>query len=770
MGFPYLAPFKDWVKSVLEDREASYSVGGNTNSTNNHLKMPWATLTSAAKVVQSSSLKSLDADARKLEFQNIIKQNSTKSSDYFGCIIRNNINSPELTYQQTETIVGVDFKGSPIKVIGETNRRVSTPIIEAIDIDTDGANNTLKTARITIRCFSLKQFEMFELFFCKPGMNILLEYGDNTLDTYRGKKKATDVVPGAYSNSAYVSGQLFDKTDYSGFINNFSNYYRFNNTSLKVFQKHVEKSMGSYDLVAGKVTDYSFSVDEDGTYTVSLEVSQGNQMSLAIPVNIGNDKSTTATQGTSTLPFWQQCVSQMAADLDIEPSKLTISKEEVDKEFFNWGKVNEEKQDEVASSESYVSLRFVLEKLMNYSLNMQGAYDIDTFRFTIPQYDVDGSMKDYIPIRSHKNIISTTTDILFPNNKMVRFRAPIKGSKEQDVIQIHKDTIDGSINGYSLNEGKTIKNSDGSIVNPTLSDGNTNGNALNIFINYKIIAQAWKASYTRKDFLASILNSINGASLGKFRLTNSSYEEGKTASIMDWTSTSDTIIDEKNIYKFKVNSLESNVRNFSFNFEMSNLVAGRTVFNAQQFLIKALKEKPEQASTDGIIPLPPAIYQEFDNSLMSNADGFFSVNMIDLKALEKNYNASIKTQTAPEDDKKDAPDNQAKDYSDIIDSKSIKFKKSRGDIKPLIFTDKDLIKKYISAPISDAKSTLSPIEVTVGIDGMNGFNCGEYFRINGIPEIYNQIGVFQITNIKHNISNDGWITTIEAQHRITPKN
>ena len=75
MGFPYLAPFKDWVKNVLEDREASYSVGGNTNSTANHLKMPWATLTSAAKVVQSSSLKSLDADARKLEFQNIIKQN-----------------------------------------------------------------------------------------------------------------------------------------------------------------------------------------------------------------------------------------------------------------------------------------------------------------------------------------------------------------------------------------------------------------------------------------------------------------------------------------------------------------------------------------------------------------------------------------------------------------------------------------------------------------------------------------------------------------------
>jgi hypothetical protein len=770
MGFPYLAPLKDWVKNVLEDREASYSVGSNTNITNNHLKMPWATLTSAAKVVQSTSLKELDADARKIEFQNIIKENSTKSSDYFGCIIRNNINSAELSYQQSETIVGIDFKGDPIKVIGEKNRRVSTPIIESIDIDTDGANNTLKSAKLTIRCFSLKQFEMFELFFCKPGMNVLVEYGDNTLDIYRGTKKATDVVKGAYSNSAYVSGQLFDKTNYTSFIENFSNYYRFNNTSLKVFQQHVEKSLGSYDMVAGKVTDYSFSIEENGTYVVNLEVSQGNQMSLAIPVNTGNTKSTIGSPATNDTPFWKQCINQMAADLDIEISKLIVSKEEVDKEFFNWGKVNDDKKDEVASSESYVTLRFVLEKLMNYSLNMQGAYDVDTFRFDIPLYDVDGSMKEYIPIRSHKNIISTNTDIIFPNKEMVKFRAPIKGSKEQDTIQIAKETIDGSINGYSLNEGKVIKNSDGSITNPTLSDGNTNGNALNIFINYKIIVQAWKASYTRKDFLASILNSINGASLGKFRLTINSYEEGKTATVMDWTSTSDVIIDEKNIYKFKVNSLESNVRNFSFNFEMSNLVAGRTVFNAQQFLIKALKEPKGAVTPDGIIPLPPAIYQEFDNSLMSNADGFFSINMIDLKALEKNYNSAIKTETVPEDDKKETPNNEVKDYTDIIDKKSIKFKKSKSDIKPLIFTDKDLIKKYISAPVSDAKSTLSPIEVTVGIDGLNGINCGEYFRINGIPEIYNQIGVFQVTNVKHNISADGWLTTLEAQHRITPKN
>jgi hypothetical protein len=72
----------------------------------------------------------------------------------------------------------------------------------------------------------------------------------------------------------------------------------------------------------------------------------------------------------------------------------------------------------------------------------------------------------------------------------------------------------------------------------------------------------------------------------------------------------------------------------------------------------------------------------------------------------------------------------------------------------------------VKLPCKDIKSTLSPIEITLVIDGINGFNCGEYFRLNGVPEIYNQIGVFQITNTKHSVAIDGWKTTLEASFRI----
>ena len=769
MPFPYLAPVKDWVVKVLKEREYSTKPVDSTSPTtinnnfNSVLKMPFAVLTSGAKVTQVTGLKGMDAKARGAKLEELYRSKDSKTSDYLGCIIRNDL-SREAKYQLEESYIGVDFAGKKIKVVGESNRRISCPIIEGIEIDTDGANNTLKVARVTARCFSLKQFEMFELFFCRPGMNVLVEFGDNTLDTYRFKDKKP---ANTYSNSAEVSSMLFPKNDYQKFIDVFSSYYRFTNTSFKLFQQHVEKSLGSYDFVAGKVTDYNFGIEPDGTYNVTLEISQGNQMSLAIPVNIGNNTSTIGTAAKSDVKEFDQWIAQLAADLNITKDNLLASEADWKNEFFNWGKVSDTKKDETASTERYVSLRFILKKLMNYSLHQNG-YEKDTFEFKIPKYDVDGSEKEYIPIRSHKNIISSNTEILYPNDKMVTFRAPINNSKvkEGDTIQVSDKTINCNVNGYSVNEGLTIKDSAGNIINPKTTDGGCCGNALNIFINYKTLVQAWKSAYTRMEFLGAILDAINKNSYGKFRLVRANHAEGVSASILDYTGQSDVKINEE-IYRFNTNTINSNVIDFSFNFEMSNLVAGRTVFNAQRFLVNALKDLKKEDKELETIPLPPSVFENFDNSMMSNADGFFSLNMIDLKALEANYTDSAKKESVPEDDAEPKP-NEAPNYTDIIDSKSIKFKFKDG-IKVLIFADADTIKKKVSAPADDIKTTLSPIEVTLVLDGINGFNCGEYFRINGVPEIYNQIGVFQITNTKHSIAPEGWRTTLEAQHRITPK-
>ena len=181
MPFPFLAPLSPWITDIMMQRESSPLMTS--------FKSPWVVLTSAALVVQGSA--DPDIDKRRQEILDII-DGKTKGDSFKGCIIANNSHDLNLTYAVGKTPVGIDFTGKVITVTGESGRKVSTPIIESVDVDTDGANNTLKTAKINVRCFTLKQLEMFELFFMKPGMNILVEWGDTSL-TKRNLFASTEI-------------------------------------------------------------------------------------------------------------------------------------------------------------------------------------------------------------------------------------------------------------------------------------------------------------------------------------------------------------------------------------------------------------------------------------------------------------------------------------------------------------------------------------------------------------------------------------------------
>ena len=159
------------------------------------------------------------------------------------------------------SIIGYDFTGKLIIAEGEFGRKISPPIIESVDINTNGTGNTLKEAVVNVRCFSLKQFEMFELFFAKPAMHILLEFGDN-------------------SYSPLLSGVMVSKAKYSEFVSEFK---KFTNPTTKHFAEYLkicEKSHGSYDRVVGKLINYSYSIDKDSTYNIQLTIAQSNEYNL----------------------------------------------------------------------------------------------------------------------------------------------------------------------------------------------------------------------------------------------------------------------------------------------------------------------------------------------------------------------------------------------------------------------------------------------------------------------------------------------------------
>ena len=303
MGFPFIAPIKEEVRKKLLAREIANNPGDILSTALGREKTstlsPFAILSTGAMVVKTSG----EIKTRIKSIKDLIKSPGALDNHtdaYYGCVISNSTEQKN-QYQTGATIAGYDLNGKPIYVEGETNRRVSTPIIESIEIDTDGGNNTLKTAQVKIKVFTLKQLEMFELFFLRPSMNVVLEYGWGT--GVRNKSKA-----------AIIEKYLFAKKDFKTYKEDYSALF-LDEKKKNSYITALKETEGEYDYMAGRVTDFRYSPAEDGTYEISIEVSSGNELQLWPAVKSAKDSALTLKKNEKKIESYKSFIQKIAADI-----------------------------------------------------------------------------------------------------------------------------------------------------------------------------------------------------------------------------------------------------------------------------------------------------------------------------------------------------------------------------------------------------------------------------------------------------------------------
>lgn len=770
----YLMPIESWASQVLQEREKNPMMA--------MYRTPFAVLSSPAIVTKGNATELTSTDSKR-RYEEIKKCISGKSGEiqYKGCIISNNINDLSLSYSLNETPVGLDFDGKVIKVQNETGRKVSTPIITSIDVDTEEANNTLKTTRISITCFTLKQLELFELFFLRPGMNVLIEWGDSSL-LKRNIFKTGDIK---YDNKTLipysdVSEALFvnKHKKFEEYCDKFSEIYFPSSNELSEIFVNIRKSLGSYEYCAGIVSGFSYNITSEGTFEVNLEIFQTNQISLATPkgnANKSSSKTNNRTRSTQVKPDSTTIAEAIIYDFNIDTENpKDLSKYEND--WFNFIKKNDKQIDTYSSSDAYVSLRFIAKYLMNLATI---STDDRNYKFNLPDiYKIDGKKEDIVPTQSSPYLISSTNDILIPNKNLVEFKPNTSSTNAKDdtVIPVTGSKVDASINGKTFNmDGKKVtyelsgqKEVDLTKENPKI------GNALNIFVRYELVVQKWNASYTRAEFMTKILEVINNNLYGLAKLVLMPVESGKPATIVDYKFSPDsykTLINTNTeIYRFKPTTINSIVKSFNFNFQMDNLIAGNMMFNSSAKIRQAIADEkaPEKKLTDEIATSIQS-YKSYDYSTFANADGWYSFNNVEKQRQEKLWTNMVddnKTNDKTIDVDIKTTKTNPPNGSDVIKNNGISFKlKQSKNPVMLIYRDQKLIQSKIK-PAEIQKSVLSAIDVSVTIDGFSGFRAGQFFRCDGVPEIFNQIGAFQIMNIKHSLTpDDGWTTTIEASFR-----
>ena len=751
MGFPFLAPLKEWTTKKLEAREK--------NKEALHTLMPFVVLSSAAVVTKQAKTSS--------ELTSIYASGKYDSFDYKGCVVANSTDILK-NYQLGKTLVGYDLDGKPIEVEGETNRRVSMPIIESLEIDTDGGNNTLKSANLKIRVFTLKQLEMFELFFLRPSMRVMLEYGWNV-----GIREKL---------SLDIQTNMFATQSHTKYIEKFSKIFSHKEDAYRIAKGEyidtLEKTDGNYDFMAGVVSNFSFSPSADGTYDVTLEISAGNELQLWMPVKQSKDSNKTdkKDEGPKFTPY-QTWVNKLTADLNNPTFKDKLFDKQADweKEFFNWGAINITQKDTTFSKDPYISFKLILELV-----NKMKVYS-EAERMIWTNYYEDKDLKNpIIPISSNPIIISPTIDFILPGK--LPFIGKSKDAKKKDIVILDPKgpKEDALIYGRKFN-----LTDEASPATYTMYDGQKNevkvdgptGNLFNVYFRYESFVRIYNSAYTAADVINSLFDTINANMFGLCKLELQKESDANTKSPL-------IIIDRKlkakkpdapieKIWRFKVGALNSIVKEFSFNMELSTLMQAQALYSSQLAIAAAQKIVPKGSTAPENDP-----YSHADLSYAKNSDDYYSVNAIEIQIVKESneWNKLIEekasvTKAPPE---KKEGEEEVENAGEVLKKNFVRFKldptNAASKPKNYIYTDAALIQKHITlTEDKEAITALTYLDITFAIDGMAGISCGEYFHIDGVPEIYNQNGYFQVTNVKQGIDANGWKTTIEAGYRINPK-
>jgi len=745
MGFPFIAPLKKELKEKFKKRQDSLQKNLKA------LSMPFVMLSCGAVVTKRQSGKQIK------EIIHTQKWPTTQDT-YYGCVISNSSDVKNM-YQTGTTICGYDLNGKPILVEGETNRRVSLPIITQIEIDTDGNNNTLKEAKIDLKVFTLKQLEMFELFFLRPAMDVVLEFGYGS-DI---RKSSNSIEKNLFVGKGYAEWER-------RFIEIFS---RADNAYKIAKQKYLtvlNETDYDYDYMAGKVTNFNFSPDADGTYNVNITISSGNELQMWMPLKQASQTGKIARGSNEKVVPYLQWLNKLAADINlpklIETSsfkKKTGTKYELEKEFFNWGIINKDEKDTNYSKDSYISFRLIFEILNNSQIFTNKPQQIKAF-----YYEDKEQKKPVMPVSSWETIISTNPVFILPGDLPKIYVANIPKKKDEIILDT-KAFYNCSINGYSFNLTTEQLYNDSS-PNPIPIPKHT-GNLLNVFIKYETFVRVFNEAYTQGDIVNSLLAEINSNMFGLCKLELQKEDDSSNSGAL-------TIADRKlknlfknldinEVYRFKIGPFDSIVKEFEFNMEMSELMQGQAMFATEYDMLKII----DQGKTDNKrIVAENEEYASADLSFLPNADGYCSINKVGVELVReaKRWNNLISSSldVGVEDANEETEEEQINNH-DVLKSNYIRFKPDNSnrnsDTNHMIYQDPALIQYHIPKKQSGT-TVLTFLDVSVTIDGTSGLSCGEYFNIDGIPEIYNRNGYFQITNVKHGLSENEWKTVIEASY------
>ena len=682
------------------------------------------------------------------EFNNYNNRGGIMGAEWSATNSTNNILANNKAYGIGNTQT---FGQSPMMGIISTNIKTET-------------HGSLKTATIQIKAFNKVQFDIIDNLYLRLGYNILLEWGHSH---YFKNTQLSDLSP----NDKTLVDKYFGKNDYYDLLSS-SQQFRIS-------------SNGNYDALIGKVVNFNWTFNTDGSYDIVVILrSQGDiieslktNISLSPPSNFGPLSTGFVPSSTQTsTPRFNTTPTQQPTSTVTQPNETIDQSTEL-------GKLYVECKDKLDNIKSQAKTGCVTEF---YNIDVKDILRQEFRDQSVALYYIRlGSLLKWMEEKlvnkikfNNKYSPIIKFDYNLENNLIYSLGSDYSFSANPQVCLIKSSIVLGNeryvIAPNAEDFLKSVKNSS------TISSGHL----MNIYLNFDFLLGIFKSNTDKEGkvtlvkFLQVICEGIN-KSLGNVNILEPNIDESTNEiAIIDQNS----LPNRDNIIKLIDPNASTNLAVFDlfgYNFSNPNEVRGTFV---QDFSLKT-SVTPQLASMITIGATSQGYVVGSDSTALSRLNRGLE-DRIKSEVVDADYSDF----TSSLDNTFTKFKNQAISLSDYI---KMCFSTSNGlpvlspeltsDITTTLRNTIELGEAYYSISQSlnnvNNASNLSgflPFNLSLIIDGLSGMKVYQKFTVSNeyLPSNYPQSLEFIITSLTNTIQNNKWVTQIEslALPKVTTQN
>ena len=692
---------------------------------------------------------------------------------------------------------------------------VPKPGIIDANIRTKSAYGSLREAKVNFVCHNLRQLEILELLYMRPGYPVLAEWGWSPF----------------INNEGNVVNTFDSMSDNDWFWNDGSKEMNQNFIQREIIKR--KKSFnGNYDGFIGFVTNFSYTARPDGGFNCSTElISMGEVLdSLKIP---GINFSTYSINDNDELKeqkLYQSTLGRLLKDLNNVILEVENQEKAKNEDYQNSSNIKDSgilpqdrsQKNQIETLQEFTTSNENLTKALEESIDefiirkdqvifdstqsvksekskiqtKEGFVRWDGLAALINNYVIPTNEKGHKPITIETTIVPSDIDtesdpdpLLYcsyedVNNQIMDVSCDAKTCiLPHQFLQFENDevalTLNGRINRFwysgwdqldEFAEAFTAESApdDNSLDDYIISEEISKRRIGSIFIGIDFLNDVFKSTFlnnenaTLGDFLKNIWKKINEQCPMHNFVLRVDQEYTNAIQVIDLPISTNDLKDlvYEDLFEFNVHSNDTIVREFKYDTQIPDALKATIAINAQS-----------GATADDLDSVTFAAFNRSIKSRLSSLSEKFSDNEAN------NYKKLYKIKIEKEE--------RLIELKKIIDEYSRLFfnfldKKEDDDLESIYGNIKSIIKEAQSLELYLEQSTsgylknqsIIPINLTLSIDGISGIVIGNVFRVDPsrLPRAYRQrrVGFVALGEEQNITSGQDWTTNIRGQLILFP--